>query len=405
MLICFLAFAFVKKQYLIMEYILKYLELNNTEIALIACLFIFFIIQIFYYRYYYNRPILFHAKTNDSNTENQPGVSLIIVAKENSVALEQSLPAILNQKYPNYEVIIVNIGFTEETHNLIQSLKLKHSNLYDTFLPYEPLEKNTDRRKIALTLGIKAAKNDILLFTEPDTAPDSENWIASMMSHMTEDKDVVIGYSYYNKIKSLWGRVARFDNLIHSLQYLSSAILRKPYTGVYRNLAYRKELFFNSKGFSSSLNYEHSEGIFLNRLMNKQNVAIALDKDSFVSTDLNNCTKWCSNKLYFYKIKKHFSNFKFQANQFAIEGISRYLFYISFGLLLSLSIVNQNWLVLSFAALLLIVKLIVQLVTINKSAKYFESGKYIFVFIIVELLQPIYNLYFKALASKKRSKL
>jgi len=338
-------------------------------------------------------------------TTDQPSVSVIIVAKENSEALKHNLPIILNQKYPVFEVIIVNIGFTEETHNLIQSLKLKYSNLYDTFLPYEPLEKKTDRKKLALTLGIKAAKNDILLFTEADTAPDSENWISCMMDNLTDDKDVVIGYSYYNKTRGFWGRIARFDNLIYSLQYLSSAILKEPYTGMYRNLAYRKELFFNNKGFSSSLNYEHSEGVFLNRLMTKQNVAVALEQDSFVSTELDNSAKWSNSRVFSYKIKKYFSCFKFQRNQFLIEVISRYLFYIAFGIVLWLSIASENWLVLSFAALLFIIKLAIQISVISKSARYFKSGKFLFSFIPVELSQPIYNLYFKILSSKKRSKL
>lgn len=388
-----------------MDFISRYLLLNNTEIALIIGLFLTFVIQIFYYLRYYNKPVTTALKNKNSDTENQAGVSVIIIAKENSEELERNLPVILNQKYPDYEVIIVNIGFTEETHNLIQSLKLKHSNLYDTFLPYEPLEENTDRKKIALTLGIKAAKKDILLFTEPDNSPDSEYWISSMMNQMSEDTDVVIGYSYYNKVKGAPGRIAQFDNLLHSLQYLSSAIIKKPYGGTFRNLAFRKELFFNNKGFSSSLNYEHSEGIFLNRLMTKQNVAISINKDSFVSTSLKSIRKWRSNKIFHYKIKKHFSSFKCQSNLFGIEILSRYLFYILLGLILSFSIMSQNWFIVSFAALLFIIKLVLQIVVINKSAHYFKSGKYYFSFIIAELIQPIYNFYFKRLASKKRSKL
>lgn len=388
-----------------MEIIEKYLILNNIEIISVVSLLILLLLIIFYYRFYYNKPLKFHLKSEHTSPTPQPGVSVIIIAKENSEELRQNLPAILNQNYPDFEVIIVNIGFTEETHNLIQSLKLEYTNLYDTFLPYEPLEKKTDRKKLALTLGIKAAKKEVLLFTEADTKPDSEEWISSMMKNMTDDKDVVIGYSYFSEIKGLWGRIARFDNLIYSLQYLSSAIRKKPYIGVYRNLAYRKELFFNNKGFSSSLNYEHSEGIFLNRMMNDKNVAVSIHQDSFVSTPLDKSVKWRNGRIFSYKIKKHFDKFKFQRNQFYLEILSRYLFYAVFTLLLTLSICNQNWLILSYSGLLFIIKLLVQTITINKSAKYFKSGKFIFSFIIVEILQPIYNLYFKLLSTRKRSKL
>jgi len=388
-----------------MGFIEKYLQLSNLEIISVVSLLVLLLITVFYYRFYYGKPLKFQIKHVHVFPSPQPGVSVIIVAKDNYDELKNNLPFILEQNYPDFEVIIVNIGFTEETHNLIQELKLKYPNLYDTFLPYEPLEKKADRKKLALTLGIKAAKKEVLLFTEAEGKPQSKEWISLMMNNMIADKDVVVGYSYYSGANGLWRCIARFDNLIYSLQYLSSAIMRKPYTGTYRNLAYRKELFFNNKGFSSSLNYEHSEGIFLNRMMNSENVAVSTHKDSFISAGLDNPVKWRNGRIYSYKIKKHFKKFKFQRNQFYLETISRYLFYTFFTILLVTGIINNNWVTISYSGLLLAIKLAVQIVTVNKSAKHFESGKFAFSFILVELLQPLYNLYFKILSSRKRSKL
>lgn len=384
----------------------SYLELTSIEIILLICLVLFLIIQLVYWIKCYKKPLNYiRNKQSKGGSSSTPGVSVIIVAKENHNSLSASLPLILNQKYPDFEVIVVNIGFTEETHNLIQHLKLQYANLYDTFLPYEPLEQKSDRKKLALTLGIKAAKNDILLFTEPDSMPDSDNWISSVMSNMTEEKDVVIGYCYYQKSDGFNNLIGRFDNLIYSMQYLASAIKGKSYTGTYRNLAFRKELFFNNKGFSSSLNFEHSEAVFLNHLMNKENVAVALDQDSFVSTSLKRLSKWESARMLSYKIKKHFSVNKSQRNQFAIEVFSRYLFYLAFIPLLISSISSENWVLLATAILLFVVKLSVELTLIYKIGKYFKAEKLQYSFLFIELIQPFYNWYFKKQSQKKRSKL
>lgn len=384
----------------------SYLELTSTEIILLVSSILFLGIQLLYWIRCYKKPLNYIKK---KETENKsvaaPGVSVIVVAKENHDSLSASLPLILNQKYPKFEVIVVNIGFTEETHNLIQHLKLQHTNLYDTFLPYEPLEQKSDRKKLALTLGIKAAKNDILLFTEPDSMPDSDNWISSVMSNMNEDKDVVIGYCYYKKSEGFGNLIGRFDNLIYSMQYLASAITSKPYTGTYRNLAFRKELFFNNKGFSSSLNFEHSEAVFLNHLMNDENVAIALEQDSFISTPLKRLSKWESARMFSYKIKNHFSTNKSQRNQFAIEVFSRYLFYLALIPLLVSSILSENWVLLATAILLFVVKLSVQLTLIHQIGKYFKAEKLQYSFPFIELIQPFYNWYFKKQSQKKRSKL
>ncbi len=372
-----------------------------TDIITFAAFLLVFAVQIYFYSFFYRKPLKYVNENKSETTNNEfPGVSVVIVAKDDSENLKQSLPLILEQKYPNFEVIVVNIGFTEETEVLIKGLKLKYSNLYDTFLPNEPLEKS-NRKKLALTIGIKASKNEILLFTEPSGLPKSGRWIESMIKNMTPDKDVVIGYCNYQKSNKFFNRIARFDHLLYSLQYLSSAIKQKSYFGTIFNIAYRKELFFNNKGYSSSLNFENSEGLFINQLMKKDNVGFAIENESFVETSMNSFNKWERLRIYYYKIKKNFRNHKFAANRFCLESISRYLFYILLITLIYNSIIHNNWIVTGIVSLLFIIKITTQLIIINKAAKYFEAGVFRLSFIIVELLQPLYNLLFK-LSSKKK---
>lgn len=378
---------------------------NNTEIIIFAILVSAFIIQMFYYIFFYRRPLAYLKKEKNKLPNNQlPSVSIIIISKENAEHLQQSLPAILEQKYNNFEVIVVNIGFTEETEILIKSLQLKYNNLYDTFLPYEPLENNNNRKKLALTIGIKAAKNDILLFTEPSAIPKSDKWIESMMENMTPNKDIVLGYCKYLRTNKFFNRVARFDNLLYSLQYLSSAIKRHSYSGNMFNIAYRKELFFNNKGFASFLNFQHSEGIFLNRIMSKDNVAIAIDKESFIETDMKDFIKWERLRSYYYKVKKHFKNNKFTANQFYIEVISRYIFYISIITLIYFSIISENWILITISSSLFLIKLITQLIILNKASKYFEAGVFRFSYIVMDIIQPLYNFVFNIRSRRYKSK-
>lgn len=381
-----------------MEQFLSYFQFGIIEIIILSILGVLFLIQIFYYCLFYNKPRLYYKKsitqTGDKQDQKLPSVSVIIIATDEYNNLEQCLPVVLNQEYPDYEVIVVNNGLTDETDMLLKGLKLKYSHLYDTFLPKHS-DTEASRKKLASTIGIKAAKKDILLFTEADTIPAGNKWIASMMQQMEEDKDVVLGYCLFNKSKRFINRIARFDNLLYSLQYLSSAIKRKPFTGTSRNVAYRKELFFDNKGFSLFLNYEYSEGIFLNYIMNKRNTAVSLSPDSFVSTNLNSISKWKSIKNYQNKIKKYFRNFRFFSNIFSGETISRYLFYILSVSSITYSIVEEKWGLLIIVGLLFIIKMITSLYIINKSASFFSAGKFRFSFIIIDLLQPIYNFIFR----------
>ncbi|MFR9166442.1 MAG: glycosyltransferase [Dysgonomonas sp.] len=391
-----------------MENIVAFLQLNVLEIILLAIFFLACIVQMFFYLFVYNKPLRYQKRRYENvdaadvvEQNNQPSVSVIIVAKEDSANLSVNLPLILTQNYPEYEVIVVNDGFTEETNVLLNSLKLQYSHLYDTFLPTEEMEKDFERKKLAMTIGIKAAKNDVLLFTEPDTFPDSDLWITSMMKNLTEDKDIVLGYCYYRKSKGFINRLARFDNVFYILQYLYMMLSRKPFTASYRNVAYRRELFFQNKGFSLFLNNEHSESAFLNYIMTRDNVVMSIYPDSAVITSVPVYSKWKRLKLYQFISRKYFKNFRLVSNVFLLDIISRYFSFILFIILLSYSIINANLIVLLFVLILIIVKEIIQLKIINKASQFFKSGKFYTSAILLSLIQPLYNLYFRILANKK----
>jgi len=381
-----------------MEQIFSFFRFDTIEIVATVSLFVLLLIQIFFYLRYYNKPLSFQNKRIKEGShpplKSRPSVSVIITAKDESSNLEQTLPAILSQDYPDYEVIVVNNGFTEETDTLLKLLQHDNPHLYHTFLP-ERADRDSMRKKMAMTIGIKAAKKDVLLFTEADTIPASNKWIESMMQEMTDDKDVVLGYCYFEKTKRFFERIARFDNLLYSLQYLSMALLKKPFTGVYRNIAFRKELFFENKGFSHFLNYEHSEGLFLNYIMTTENAAVALSEDSFVSARLVSKSQWEGIKLYQAKIKRSFRNFKTASRIFSLETSSRLLSYLLFAAIAAYNIITYNWGVLAICSLIFIIQLWIKLSVIGKSAKYFKAGKFWFSFIIVDLLQPFYNLIFR----------
>ena len=70
---------------------------------------------------------------------------------------------------------------------------------------------------------------------------------------MTEDKEIVLGYSRYKRKNSFLNLFIRWETFYSAMQYFSYSIIGKTYMGVGRNLAYRKSLFFKVKGFYPSV--------------------------------------------------------------------------------------------------------------------------------------------------------
>jgi len=380
----------------ILQQIETYLHFDILDIVLLSLLLVCFLIQIYFYRAYYNKPLSAARLANEneriSNRKTWPKVSVVIVSVNESENLANNLPFILEQDYPDFEVIVVNDGSTDESDMLLESLKLKYSNLYSTYLPLSN-DRLLSRRKLSLTLGIKAATGDILLFTEPYSRPVSDKWITSMVKGFDNDKEVVLGYSYYMKDNKLYNRIARFDNLYLSIRYLSMALKNKPYGGTYSNLAFKKSMFFENKGFSSLLNIESGEKVFINRIVNSSNTAVTLSQDAFVENSLYTYSLWRQICKSYINAQKHFKGFSPQ--RFTIEYYSRYLFYILFTLVIVKSVMPLNLVLLVIASLLFIIRLVVLMIGINKTANYFKSGKFYFSFIFLDLFLPVYKLRFR----------
>jgi len=303
--------------------------IKENPIYLILVAFgITFLIQLFYYLFYYSR-ILFYKQKAKNNGANEP-VSVIICARNEQENLEKNLPSILTQNYPDYEVIVVNDCSEDETEFVLERFQKKYKHLKTTTLKQD--EKFYHNKKLALTIGIKAAKNDLLLLTDADCIANSEKWIEKMQGNFSDKTDIVLGYGGYKTEKKLINNLIRFDTLFVAIQYLSFALAGKPYMGVGRNLAYRKSLFFKNKGFARHSHIiSGDDDLFINEVAKKKNTKIEISKESITqSLAESSFSGWFKQK------KRHISTgklYKFGTKwRLFCENISRILFYAFFAI-------------------------------------------------------------------------
>lgn len=386
-----------------MNILFSYFEaFSIIEWVLGASLLFFFIIQILYSIFLFRKPQAFEKKREEFivDEDELPGISVIVTSKNNSFELEKNLPYFLNQNYPLYEVIVVNSGSTDDTDDVLKLAEQKYSQLYHTFIPAGADEVN--EKKLAITLGVKAAKYDIVLFSESYCRPFSNNWIREFGKEFTKGKDILLGYSkviFTNRVGL--GNFIRYDNLIHHLKFLSLAIAGKPFMGIGRNMAYKKELFFNNKGLSSVLGIDGGEDdLYINRISNRKNTGVILSKDSIIETDsVDSFSTWRSIKSKYLYTKQFY---KGPANSiFGFETITKQLFYLNLVLSIAASIYFSNFILLGFSVLLFIIRFIILLLVINKNSVWFDSKKFNINLLCYDLLQPISNLRFKKYANKR----
>ena len=218
-----------------------------------------------------------------------PAVSIIVDACNETDQLVRFMPLVLHQDYPEYEVIVIADGAAEATSDMLSEMKAQHPNLHITFTPHGT--RSLSRKKLALMIGIKAAHHDIVLTTNANCRPASDQWLRTMMRNFTPDTDVVLGYSHYryHRDKRWLRRWRIFDTVTSAVQWLDSAIAKRPYRGVSDNLAYRKHLFFDVNGFANTMNLTWGEDdVFLCQIARPDNTRVELAPQSQLSVYYEN---------------------------------------------------------------------------------------------------------------------
>ena len=258
-----------------MAQFLSYFSLFE-KIVLILALFAF-VAQLYYYLGIFGRIAFFcrraavpHDREGDGAAPTPPA-SVILCARNEEVALGQNLRHILEQEYPAFEVIVVNDCSEDDSEILLASMQERYPNLVFRTLVKDDVFKHN--KKMALGVGIKAARHDLLLFIDADCYPSNPHWLRSMAGRFSPETDVVLGYTRLTNNR----RWVRADRLMRALHYLGKALKHKPYMGVGSNLAYRKQLFFEHKGFDIRITGNLREDcVFINKVATRDNTAAAV---------------------------------------------------------------------------------------------------------------------------------
>jgi len=265
-------------------------------------------------------------------------VSVIICARDEAHNLVKNLPGVLVQDYPTtHEVVLVNENSTDESKYVIDEFKRSFKNRNMIELTQEA--KMISGKKFPLSMGIKSAKYEIVLLTDADCVPASENWIKKMQDAYDEETEIVLGYGAYHKKPGLLNKLIRFETFHTAMQYFSYALAGKPYMGVGRNLSYKKEIFFKNKGFSS-INQIPSgdDDLFINQVATATNTAVLMDHDAHTLTDPKTTWgEWMTQKYRHYTTGKYYK----PIHQFLLGLYSFSLFFVY--PLLAISIIFFNW--------------------------------------------------------------
>ncbi len=373
------------------------LDLSPIAIALLAGLVIFVIIQLVYHLVVFGK-LLSVPKRPDYDGKWQP-VSIIVCAQSEFDNLQLLVPALLNQQYSDFEIVLVDDASWDKTTSYFETLQIDEPRIKSVFIT-DDMKKNTKGKKLALTLGIKAAKHELLLFTDADCLPNSEHWVTEMVKpyHTEPNTQIVLGYSPFAKRNSLVNLFAQMENILTACSYFGYAINHNPYMGVGRNLSYKKSLFFSVKGFA---NHHHiasgDDDLFIQDAATAQNTAVCIDPKAFVNTySKKSFGEWYNQKVRHNYVGKYYKRkHRTQLGLFAITHALQWLFLIA-----CIIYEPTRYWSLIFWALIWLFKVPLM----YKIFKKLKRSNYAFWLPIFDFIYVFYNLVFGAVATFGKQK-
>ena len=357
-------------------------------IAFAVIVFIQFIYYIFIFgKFSFGKPI--------EATPKKLPISIIVCAKNEAENIKKYFSHLVTQNYPDYEIVLIDDASSDDTLELFESYAKEYSKV--RLVKVQNNEAFWSNKKWALTLGIKAAKNEYLVFTDADCYPTSEDWLLQISSQFSKEKTIVLGYGAYEKVKnSFLNKLIRFETVLTATQYFSWAKVGKPYMGVGRNLAYKREEFFNVRGFQDHMKIRSGDDdLFINQAATKENIAILYTPDSFTKSKPKKTFK-----AWFYQKRRHTTTAKyyklFDKFQLGLFFFSQFWFLLLAIVLLALQF---QWMIVLG---IILFRYLFAWISLGYAAGKLNEKDVIYWFPLIEivLIFTLVNVYFRNLISK-----
>ena len=326
--------------------------------------------------------------------ENQPPVSILITAHDNLAELERNLPMFLRQQYAaDYQVIVVCQSTDGETQDFLKRTAAENPHLYYTYIPES--SRYMSRKKLQITLGVKAAKHEWIILTEPNCRPSNDKWLQTMVRQCQDPNHLVLGYvALDGETKS----VRRFDSIRKAYYVLRRAQQTYGYRSHMPNVAFRKSDFMKEQGYQGNLEYVRGEYDFLvNKYALCGDTATELDCDAWLIREAPSNKSWHNAHLYLQASRKSLERAGSMRALMFLDHLMPHLSLIATLAVAAYSILTKNWILTGCAGFSFLLLFIVRMLIANKAIKHFDDGIAMFKLPFFE-----YGIIWRNLATKLR---
>ncbi len=300
---------------------------QTITLAFVALIWLVCLAQSISYRKL--RRLIVKQKNRSIQTNNLPSVSIVIPTHNQSQELQNLLPLLLEQQYPNdFEIIVADMHSDDETMSMLEKMEEEYSNLHHTICPSTAKDISMDR--LALTLGIRAANSEWLVFTQADCTPPSPFWLTHLTQACQSDADAVLGMSALKNPSGYSAKKCQFFQLWQQMKYLPHAVTHTPYRVDNSCLCYRKSLFLKNQGFASSYDLTvGAENILVNHNIVPKRCKVNVHPEAIMYRECTPEYLWEQEQTLFMETRQHLRHTWAYKMKYAMDVLSNLIFQLA----------------------------------------------------------------------------
>ena len=303
-----------------------------------------------------------------------PSVAVVIVAQEEADKLRKHLPLFLEQHYPaDYQVIVVDIHSSDDTLKLLEEMEAAYLHLSHSSIPASA--RDISMQRLAMTLGMKTACNEWVVFTQADCYPETGEWLLNFMNTELQGKNAIIGFTKYVQGNSWMMKKRQFFRLWQQILWIPFATNHHPYRADDTILAYRKDYFFEHNGFASDSKLQVGAATLLvNKNISRQQCAVSIGRKAILLQDNPLPHTWPQEEVFFMETRRHTTYKCLYRTWYAIKVLLPLLFTLS--TIVCCLLWLQNEIVLGILTALWISIYIIRDIYFRKTTKQFDIKSY-----------------------------
>ena len=279
-------------------------------------------------------------------------ISVVVPVRNEEFNIGSLLNDLSRQEYRNFEVIVVNDDSEDETLWAVSQSQLKNIHV---------IHSKGKGKKAAITAGVRAARGPVVVTTDADCSL-SEDWLKQIRNQFM-DQEVMMAFggvrmsgtdSFFNMLQKM-----EFASLIGS--GAATAAMGMPTMCNGANMAFRKKVFSEVKGYDGNINVPSGDDEFLMHKIHKRypdgirfmgspdavvTTTVQPDRHAFINQRVRWASKWRYNTSRFSQavaVLVILFQVAFIANWFLIftTFILQSLFYIAIKIILEAAFLLQ----------------------------------------------------------------